>query len=70
MKNIIQGDMTKVIQPILKLKLISEHSQMETKKKKGVTNPNHDYRGFKGSQMHPRVRKEVLIEGSTAQPTR
>ena len=32
-KNIIQGDMTKVIQPILKLTPIYEHSQLETKKR-------------------------------------
>ena len=32
-KNIIQGDMTMVVQPILKLIPISEHSQLETKKR-------------------------------------
>ena len=32
-KNVIQGDTIKVVRLILKLKPISEHSQMETKKK-------------------------------------
>ena len=49
--------MKNVIQLILKLIPISEHSQMETKKE-GVSNPNCDYKGSKSPQMHPRVGRE------------
>ena len=47
----------RVVQLILKLIPISEHSQLETKKE-GVSNLNYNHKGSESPQMHPHVKKE------------
>ena len=46
----------RVVQLILKLIPISEHSQLETKKE-GVSNLNYNHKGSESPQMHPRVER-------------